>query len=302
MFTLHISSQLSSCVRRGLALSWVLVAMALATQAQTQAACTFNFFSPTTPFKLPDGTPIFMQPIGINDFGTIVGYSSPGKARGLIRWANGGVTRVTGTSQLFARNDHGTSVGFDLTGQGILVNRTTISPILLDVNNGGIKEVRGINRWGTIVGRYRLPNNAGGRGFKRWNTGTTHTLTFPGGAFTAPIGINDNGTVVGAAGADHGFIFHNGQWATLDYPGAQAPGFTNLVGITNAGKIIGNAFSATAVSITTFLYENGTFKVISVPNSVPGSASLRSISPKLGLILGVTDVATGSPAFIAQCQ
>ena len=105
MFTLHISSQLSSCVRRGLALSWVLVAMALATQAQTQAACTFNFFSPTTPFKLPDGTPIFMQPIGINDFGTIVGYSSPGKARGLIRWANGGFTRVKGTIFLNARND-----------------------------------------------------------------------------------------------------------------------------------------------------------------------------------------------------
>jgi hypothetical protein len=302
MFTLHISSQLSSCVRCGLALCWVLVAMALATQAQTQAACTFNFFSPTTPFKLPDGTPVFIQPIGINDFGTIVGYSSPGKARGLIRWANGGVTRVKGTRQLFARNDHGTSVGFDLTGQGILVNGTTITPIVLDVTNGGLKEVRGINRWDTIVGRYRLPNNAGGRGFKRWSTGTTHTLDFPGVAFTGPIGINDNGTVVGTATPDHGFIFHQGQWATLDYPGAQSPGDTVLVGITNAGKIIGNAFSGTDFSTTPFLYENGTFKVISVPNAVPGSESLRSISPKLGLILGVTDVATGSPAFIAQCQ
>ena len=225
MFTAHVSSHLSSSVRSGLALCWVLLALALAVRAQSQAVCTFNFFSPTTPFKLSDGTPVFMQPIGINDFGTIVGYSSPGKARGLIRWANGGITRVKRSSQLFARNDHGTSVGFDLAGQGVLVNGTTITPIVLNVNNAGIKEVRGINRWGTIVGRYRLPNNAGGRGFKRWNTGTAHTLDFPGAVFTGPIGINDSGTVVGAAGADHGFIFHNGQWATLDYPGAQAPGF-----------------------------------------------------------------------------
>lgn len=304
MFTLHTPSHFRS-VRGGLALSWVLLAITLAAQAQTQADCTFNFFSTKTPFKHKDGTPIFIQPLGINDFGTIVGYSAPGKARGLIRWANGGITPVKATTHLFARNDHGISIGFDLTGQAVLVgptDRPTITPIVLDVPNAGIKEVTGINRWGTIVGRYRLPNNFGGRGFKRWNNGTTHTLNFPGAAFTAPLGINDSGTVVGVATPDHGFIFHSGQWAALDYPGAQAPGETVLVGITNAGKIIGNAYSATDFSRTTFLYENGTFKVISVPNSVPGSASLRSISPKQGLILGVTDVATGSPAFIVQCQ
>jgi len=72
VFTLHVSSHLTSSVR-GLALCWGLLATALAAQAQTQAACTFNFFSPTTPFKLPDGTPVSMQPLGINDFGAIVG-------------------------------------------------------------------------------------------------------------------------------------------------------------------------------------------------------------------------------------
>jgi probable HAF family extracellular repeat protein len=176
------------------------------------------------------------------------------------------------------------------------------------VNNGGVFEVKGINNWGTIVGRYEPPDHFGAHGFKRWKNGTTHILDFPGAlpGSTEPDGINDDGTVVGSYftpdDSVHGFIFHNGQWATLDYPGTQAPGDTVLVGITNAGKIIGNAFSATDFSTTTFLYENGTFKVISVPNSVPGSASLRSISPKQGLILGVTNVATGSPAFIAQCQ
>src|SRR2546429_3236734 len=109
MFTLHISSQLSSSVR-AFALFWVLLAMTLAAQAQTQAACTFNFFSLQTTITAPDGTPVFMQPRGINDFGTIVGVGYRGSAGsvGLIRWANGGFTHVQGTRALTARNDHGT--------------------------------------------------------------------------------------------------------------------------------------------------------------------------------------------------
>ena len=135
--------------------------------------------------------------------------------------------------------------------------------------------------------------------FKRWSNGTTHTLDFPGAApnSTRPAGINDLGTVVGAykhttGGRNHGFIFHNGQWATLDYPQAVA---TNLIGITNARKIIGKA--RVNSSDTLFLYENGTFKVISVPNSA--YPELLSISPKQGLILGRN---TATQGFIAQCQ
>ena len=286
-------------VRGGLGLCWIVLAMGLAAHAQTQAACTFNFFSPTTQFKLQDGTPVFIQSVGINDFGTIVGYSIPGTVRGLIRWANGGVTKVKGTSALLARNDNGTSVGFDLTSKAVLVG-PTIAPIVIDVNNSVIDEVNGMNKWDTIVGRY--VDSSGGHGFKRWKNGSTHTLDFPGAqqGFTEPHGVNDNDTVVGSYADNsffsHGFIFHNGQWATLDYPHASD---TELVGITNAGKIIGNAFVNS--SRTLFLYENGTFKVISVPNSASGT-SLESISPKQGLILGITDVGAGEPAFIAQCQ
>src|SRR5262249_36983725 len=154
-------------------------------------------------------------------------------------------------------------------------------------------------------GRYRNPNLYGDHGFKRWSNGTTHTLDFPGAlsSSTEPNGINDLGTVVGSYFAGdrsvHGFIFHNGQWAKLDYPNASD---TVLVGITNAGKIIGNA--DVNASTTLFLFENGRFKVITLPNSVPVSPNLRlmSISPKQGLILGVTDFGSGKPAFIAQCQ
>src|SRR5438552_3540488 len=290
---------------RALLLTLVTLLWSLATQGQTQAACTFNFFSTTTPFTYL-GTQQFINPRGINDFGTIVGYTTPRKPRGLIRWANGGVVKVKGTRFLTARNDHGTSLGFDKSDNPILVNgptsSPTITPIVFGANITGIPGdgLNGINKWGTIVG-LGVVNNSVYHGFKRWNTGTTHTLDFPGASFTTPLGINDNGTVVGAYdGADgltHGFIFNNGQWATLDYPQAS---YTALVGITNAGKIIGNAFVNS--SQTPFLYDNGTFKVISVPNSAPGLVDLRSISPKLGLILGVTDINFGKPAFITQCQ
>jgi len=304
MFTFHLSSHLSSRVRGGLALCWILLAMALAAQAQTQASCTFQFFSPTTPFKLHNGKPVFIEPLGINDFGRIVGYASPGTVHGLIRWPNGSVTRVKETSFLRGDNDHNTSVGEDVTDQGIVLNGSTITPIVLDVNNGGVSEAKGINNSGTIIGRYQPPNHNGAHGFKRFNNGTTHTLDFPGAmpGTTEPYGINDNGIVVGLYEAPdasvHGFIFNKGQWATLDYPHAS---FTVLVGITNDGRIIGTADTVN-FSTKQFLYENGTFKVISVPNLNPGTGGLLSISPKRGLILGVTTANAGDPAFIAQCQ
>jgi probable HAF family extracellular repeat protein len=274
-----------------------------ATQAQTQAACTFNFFSLQTTITAPDGTPVFMQPRGINDFGTVVGVGSRGSAGsvGLIRWANGGFTHVQGTRALTARNDHGTSIGTDRVNRlfrEILVNGQTITPIVLDVNQGSLEILaRGINKWGTIVGLYY--GSDAGHGFKLEKNGTVHILDFPGtrSSSTAPQGINDNGTVVGHyedpnVPLTHGFIFHNGQWATLDYPNAPD---TQLIGITNAGKVIGYVQTNTFTGY--FLYENGIFKVISLPNG--GPMGLLSISPKQGLILGITG---GAEAFIAQCQ
>lgn len=196
----------------------------LAVQAQTTATCAFSFFSPRTQFKLHNGTPVFMLPLGINDFGTIVGAANPGTAHGLIRWSNGGVIAVKGTTLLTGRNDHGTSVGYDSTDQGVQVddhaitNDHTITPIVLDVNNGGVFEVKGINKWGPTIGRYAPHNHYGAHGFKRWRSGTTHTLDFPGAqpGSTEPNAINDNQTVVGsyfaADDSVHGFIFNNGKW------------------------------------------------------------------------------------------
>lgn len=305
MLNLYFSSHLLSSVRRGLALCWVLLALAVAAHTQTNASCTFKFFSPTTPLKLPNGRPVFIQPLGINDLGTIVGFSSPGAARGLVRSAGGAVTHVKGTSFLEGLNDRGTIVGAGLTSQGILVNGSRLTPILLNVNNGGVFP-NAINNHGTIIGRYIPPSQNANElhGFERFDNGTTRKLEFPGAVSgeTQPFGINDNGFVVGVYesvdGVVHGFIFHQGQWATLDHPHAL---FTVLNGITNDGRIIGTALLED-FSTAHFLYENGTFKVISIPHANPGLANFRSISPREGLILGVIRGYAGDPAFVAQCH
>ena len=302
-----------SSMLRARLLALVSLLWPVATQAQTKAACTFKFFSTTTNVTAPDGNPVYLQPLGIDDFGTIVGYIDRRSAGpvGVVRWANGGVVRVSGTKGLDGRNDQGTMVGnrrVNSAWQAILVtgptSSPTITPLVLDIPLDANAAVfpSGINKWGTVIGEYLNPDLSNAHGFKRWSNGTTHTLDFPGAApnSTRALGINDLGTVVGTyqhthGGRNHGFILHNGQWATLDYPNA---GGTILVGITNSGQIIGNGGPSSV-----FLYENGTFKVISVPNSVPWlPPSLLSISPKQGLILGRMSMAASSDGFVAKCQ
>ena len=287
----------------GLVLS-VCLAMASAAQAQKQASCTFSFFG--LGVNIPNLGPGFITPSGINDFGTIVGTAVPSNDQepsvAFVRWANGGYSFPLGTSSitpsaLVDRNDDGTSIGF-LGGVPILLKGTTVTPVKLNNISSPIEFIRGINSWGSIVGSYNTTSTV--NGFKRWSNGNAFALGYPGwgvSTSTFPTSINDSGTVVGSfftgpSGVQlpqNGFIYHNGTWATLNYPNPAA--FTDLVGISNAGVIIGNADTDHG-----FLYENGVFKIISAPDGSP--TNVMGISPKLGLIVG-----TGNQGgFIAKCN
>ena len=113
--------------------------------------------------------------------------------------------------------------------------------------------------------------------------------------------INDNGTIVGSYSNFlpdnawwHGFIYNNGKWATLDFPGKQ----TQLSGVSNSNLIVGNTVAGRG-SITetgAFMYQNGTFKRIQLPNNVP--TSVRGTSANKSLITG----SSGSIGFIATCK
>ena len=81
------------------------------------------------------------------------------------------------------------------------------------------------------------------QGFKSFSDGNAIALDFPGSAETIASAINDNGAIIGSYSRFlrsnawwHGFIYSNGQWATLDFPGQQ----TMLSGISNGNLIVGN--------------------------------------------------------------
>ena len=270
-------------------------------QAQKQASCSFSFFQIS--FK----TGLQLTPFGINDFATIVGAANDPRQpfqTGFIRWSNGGVNLFAdpnGPSLLYARNDRGISLGVN-SRSAVIVNGANVTPISLTIGARTFTAVQGfgINRWGSIVGEYG--DTAGvNHGFKRWSNGHGITLDFPNAVDTFARAINDSGTIVGTIGVTpvtHGFIYHNGSWAKLDYPKADS---TTLVGITNADVIIGNAnFFATSTG-TSFLYENGVFKTISPPNTT--GSYVAGISVRSGLIVGVAKPSSGGQrGFMARCN
>jgi hypothetical protein len=275
-----------------------------ATEAQTQASCTFSFFN--LGVSIPGLGPGFIAPAGVNDFGTIVGAAIPSDDQvapnrvAFIRWLNGGFSFPLGTgspSGLVHRNSQGVSIG-DRGGVPMVLKGTAANDIDFAGLGSQVVSVNGttgINRWGSIVGSYNTSSAV--IGLKRWSNGGFSKLKFPGSLSTFPTSINDSGTVVGSYFVgppgvqlpQNGFIYHNGQWATLNYPNAL---FTNLVGISNAGVIVGNATD----TVGGFLYENGVFKAISTPNG--SSTTVMDISPTQGLILGTAN----SGGFVAKCH
>jgi len=300
-----LSFRPSSAPSRKVALFVVLFAASIA-EAQTQAACSFSFF-PTTFFTPPLSEFGPLSPSGINDFGTVVGGAFQS---GFIRWANGGFTFPPGTSSLVSRNNRGASLGYDSQGNGIILSGATISSAAVTISgntyDGPGVSFASMNNWGSVVGLYG--DSAGiARGFKRWNNGKGFVLNYPASfvapnSGTFPTAINDSGFIVGFTQIPyHGFVYHNGEWATLHFPNANS---TMPAGISNAGVIVGNAGFSDGTT-KGFLYKNGVFKVISPPNSVgPGLGSgVVGISLRSGLILGFSDL-PNSPrqGYIAECE
>jgi len=259
--------------------------------------CAFSFFPLTA--TLSDGTVFSMNPNGVNDFGTVVGTgftnTTPVNNFGFIRQPNGSIKLVKGAISLVDHNDLAVSIGYDASGQVLVDSSGTITPLQLSFKNNGFFS-KAINNWGNIVGWYNTSSNA--NGFKRFSDGGTIKLAFPGAFSTFPTSINDHGMIVGSyfvgSGGgqlpQNGFIYSQGNWATLNYPGSV---FTDLVGVSNNGVIVGNA---TDLELA-FQYENGKFKTIVAPNGA--GVIVTGMSPRFGLIVGTAGPKGG---FIATCQ
>ena len=114
-----------------------------------------------------------------------------------------------------------------------------------------------------------------------WIRGTEWTtISFPGATHTIPYSVNDFGVVVGsvrfpsdarpedpAVPFRHGFVYENGNYRQVDYPGATN---TDLAGINNLGQIVGSYYTLPTGLAGGFLLAGSQFIQLGFPN--PGGA------------------------------
>jgi hypothetical protein len=285
--------------------------------AQSQASCQFNTFNTRFFVSASSGNRV-LDPIGVNDYSSVVGFAEDDgdfSVRGFTRLSGGSVSyyRHNSADTAFTdRTDDGTTIGVtgggqfalgSMTGTPFTLKGSTFTPLTITVSGKTYNKftVWGSNRWATIVGTYPDASDFP-HGFKRFSNGNTIAIEYPGAAETRATAINDSGTIVGSYSRFlppnawwHGFIYNNGKWATLDFPGQQ----TMLSGISNANLIAGNTVQGRS-SITqtgAFMYQNGTFKRIKLPNSNVAT-NVAGVSPNKGLITGTS----GFTGFIATCK
>lgn len=290
-----------------------LVSYVSSANAQTQASCQFSeTFS--TQFSVGNANRS-LTPRNVNDFATVVGDGFDDTdfiEKGFLHFPNGTFSIFQRSSngnpvQTFAfdRNDVGVTVGITLPAKAPMpfsLNGSTFTPLTMTISGKTFKNFfpLGINRFGSIVGLY--DDSAGVmHGFKRDSNGHAIALNFPGAAETVANGINDNGTVVGYYSKQlpphewkHGFIYHNGQWASVSFPSSTLQ--TTLQGLSNANLILATTLQGNN-SVSSYIYVNGKFKKIVMPNSNVATAAL-GISPNKGLITGFS----GFKGFVATCK
>lgn len=310
--------------------AFLAISVARGQNIETTASCSnFKVFqlNPSDP-----ANPLINEVLGVNDWGTVVGDATPQQQppylKAFVRYSGGSVKYYLPTganiAQFSARNNNGTTVGDYEDGlgndYGFMLQGSTITPIMdpkAVSPNGTTTRPFSINKWNSVVGRYIDPSSSFWQGFKRYSNGSFITVYYPGALGTYPTGINDSGVIVGTYYdtnyIGHGFIYHNAQWATLDFINGSTG--TGLIGITNSGVILGEgsgSCNSTGCGLSgAFLYVNGTFKDLpEVPNSknLPGStvSSTRYAAISAGgLLAGTTNMtgdSTGRRGFTVICH
>ncbi|MBZ5600212.1 MAG: DUF3466 family protein [Acidobacteriia bacterium] len=206
--------------------------------------------SPARGFSLADGVFSFFDypggdasgGVGINDSDVIAGAASINNFTGIVSFLYDGknfkTIQVSGQQLTWAYglNNANTVVGG--YGTGNLQAFVFVEDHFRAISPPGeffSVVASGINNLNQIVG------SADGVGFL-YDHGKFKKIVVPGASFTAPLGINDQGIIVGGYEkgppyANHGFILKHGHFLFLDYPGAIA---TFADGINSAGQIVGS--------------------------------------------------------------
>ena len=236
---------------------------------------------------------------GVNDAGTVVGYSSISGTRNqrAFMWTNGVMTDLGALpigagafSIAYSVNNSGQAVGYSVAGFGIvhavLWEGGTVQDLGGLEGDGSYSIARDVNDVGQIVGA-SVTTSGGAHGFL-WQQGTMHDLgTLPGGFASQATAINASGQVVGfsgnATGFTHAVLWHNGVIRDLGTLG----GFGSYArAINNAGQVVGESFTATG-EYHAFLWQDGTMQDLgSLPHS-PNSVAMGI--NELGQVVGQTE-------------
>ena len=283
----------------------LLVSGSLLSNAQTATCTNWKFFNLSSPAGLST------IPLGINRWGTVVGYgqsSDASTAVGFIRYANGAFKTYAAPNAsrtyLTRRNALGVTVGWyaasaNQNARGLVLSGSNTATVNYPGANESI--LLGINYWHTMVGiftfgDFSLPYD----GFKLKN-GVFTTLHYPGSVTTNPSSISDKGVIAGwyqnsGYHKYHGFTLANGIYKTLDHPKAVYGTFLNDI---NGSGVIPGIYVDGSSQGHPFIYINGSFKDVHGPNiqvlSVDGINGY-------GYVTGTASNATGSTAFTAHCQ
>lgn len=291
----------------------IFLSLVISANAQTQASCQFTTFN--TRFFLSNGGDVVLFPFGVNDYGTVVGQADNNvtfAVQAFTRFSGGSISYYQhGSSDTTFTNRtnsgvnlgvYGSMTALTSGGTSFTMQSSTIAPLTITIGGKTYSKITvwASNRWGTIVGSFADASGAI-HAFKRSSNGNTSQLDYPGAAQTVANGINDNGTIVGFYSKTaspnlwrHGFIYNSGKWATLDYPSSTLQ--TTLNGISNSNMITATTIQGSN-ALNSFIYVNGGFKKIVMPNS-SNPTYAYGVSLNKGLITGFS----GYTGYVATCR
>ena len=201
------------------------------------------------------------SPIDINPAGEIVGSyvsSTDGNTHGFLRSRNGELTSIDFPGAVFTL-------------------------------------AAGINSRGDITGQYRLGGEASNvrHGFLL-SEGEFITIDFPGAIITNALGINAQGDIAGRycallpctpgshSGNFHGFLLSNGEFTSIDFPGAI---HTHAWKINPRGQILG-VYVGTDSKFHLYLLSQGEFTTIDIPGAIEAVVDDGGLNPRGDIVGG----------------
>jgi probable HAF family extracellular repeat protein len=260
------------------ALLLCLMACPIITQAQTKVKTINVTF---TTIDVPGAG--YTEATGVNNEGVVVGIYGDSTSTD-----SHGFSLTAGSFQYFEYPGQTFTVPMGINDSGLIVGHAGESPVIGFEYDGTVfAQLKdrsysavfgdGINNAGEVVGGFGTPYVT--RGFQM-RGGRYKSINFPGQyTYAAATGINTANVIVGwTSSPDQAYIYINGTFRTVDFPGASD---TTVWGINDSNTFVGSYSSSNC--ICGFVSKNGRFASIAYPGAVAtGANGINSLGEIVG--------------------